>query len=132
MRRSVAEILFGQQQERLAIHFERVALDGPQRKLVFRPLEPLGYVISAPVNRLQACWRAEGREKRPCQLHRWDKAGGDSLGIINGTETLCLQSLRLSSKAQACKSLSVGHINVLLRGRKGEPLSTCFRDDRSS
>lgn len=64
MRRSVAEILFGQQQERLAVHFERVALDGPQRKLVFRPLEPLGYVISAPVNRLQACWESiRWREK---------------------------------------------------------------------
>lgn len=29
MRRSVAEILFGQQQEGLAIHFELVALNGP-------------------------------------------------------------------------------------------------------
>lgn len=64
---SVAEVLFGEQQQGFAVHLERSAGDGPQGELLLSPAQPLGHVVPAPEDGLQACRReredAEGGGK---------------------------------------------------------------------
>lgn len=57
MRGSVAEVLFGEQQQGFAVHLERSAGDGPQGELLLSPPQPLGHVLPAPEDGLQACGR---------------------------------------------------------------------------
>lgn len=61
---SVAEVLFGEQQQGFAVHLERSAGDGPQGELLLCPAEPLGHVLPAPEDGLQACGGGEGGRKR--------------------------------------------------------------------
>lgn len=71
---SVAEVLFGEQQQGFAVHLERSAGDGPQGKLLLSPAQPLGHVVPAPEDGLQACGRE--REERDADGGR----GGDPRG----------------------------------------------------
>lgn len=60
MRGSVAEVLLGEEKQGLAVHLEGAAGDGPQRKLLLGPPQPLSHVFPAPKHWLQAWrWRTE-------------------------------------------------------------------------
>lgn len=56
VRGSVAEVLFGEQQQSFAVHLEGAAGDWPQGKLLLGPSQPLGHVLPAPKHWLQT-WR---------------------------------------------------------------------------
>lgn len=70
MGRAVAEVLLGEQQQGFAVHLEGTAGDGAQGELLLCPPQPLGHVVPAPEDRLQA-WRGGGN------------GGGEKGGGIN-------------------------------------------------
>lgn len=72
MRGSVAEVLFGEQQQGFAVHLERSAGDGPQGELLLGPAQPLGHVVPAPEDGLQACRREKGGGRKRMRM----KEGG--------------------------------------------------------
>lgn len=69
---SVAEVLFGEQQQGFAVHLERSAGDRPQGELLLSPAQPLGHVVPAPEDGLQACRRERGEGGKGCG---WRKGG---------------------------------------------------------
>lgn len=67
MRGSVAEVLLGEQQQGFAVHLEGSAGDGPQGKLLLGPAQPLGHVVPAPEDGLQACRRERVEGGKGCR-----------------------------------------------------------------
>ena len=70
VRGAVTEILLGEQQQGFAVHLEAPAGDGAQRKLMLRPAQPLGHVITAPVHRLQTCTHTHTHTHREMERAR--------------------------------------------------------------